>query len=169
MVFCRARIIIRLFTSAIWPCMKTSLCCYGGQQVKSNQHLDICLVSTLESKWEGPEREAISMLQPACCISAVLMWWSRPEQRQTALSSSPPLCTVVGPVTYHAGWGATDVRASCVLCLQFPRRWWCCRVPCLDDTPSWSRERRAHVLFVKRVLTYDSSLLYIQGLLWVVQ
>lgn len=102
--------------------MKTSICNYGGQQVKSNQHLDICLVSTQESKWEGGGKGVISMQQAACCISAVLMWWSRPEHRQTALSSSPPLCTVPRPATYHGDWGATDVQASCMLCLHFPRR-----------------------------------------------
>lgn len=94
MVLCRAThnyLFVQTIYRAIRPCMKTSLRCYGGQQVKSNQHLDICLVSTQESEREGQGEGVISMQQTACCISAILMWWSRPEHRQTALSSSSPL------------------------------------------------------------------------------
>lgn len=98
MVLCRVThnyFFVQTIYRAIRPCMKTSLRCYGGQQVKSNQHLDICLVSTQESKREGEarggEQGVISMQQTVCCISAILMWWSRPEHRQTALSSSSPL------------------------------------------------------------------------------
>lgn len=39
---------------------------------------------------------AISMQQTQHCISAILMWWSRPGHRQTALSSSSLLCTHQG-------------------------------------------------------------------------
>lgn len=38
----------------------------------------------------------ISMQQTEHCISAILMWWSRPGHRQTALSSSSLLCTHQG-------------------------------------------------------------------------
>lgn len=114
--------ITQIIYRALWPCMKTSICCYGGKQVKSNQHLDICLVSTQERKRAGVGSGTISMQQTVCCISAILMWWSRPEHRQTALGSSPPLCTVPRPAAYHGGWGATDVRASCTLRLLFPRQ-----------------------------------------------
>lgn len=38
----------------------------------------------------------ISMQQAEHCISTILMWWSRPGHRQTALSSSSLLCTHQG-------------------------------------------------------------------------
>lgn len=38
----------------------------------------------------------ISMQQTEHCISTILMWWSRPGHRQTALSSSSLLCTHQG-------------------------------------------------------------------------
>lgn len=47
----------------------------------------------------GRERKCmlvISMQQTEHCISTILMWWSRPGHRQTALSSSSLLCTHQG-------------------------------------------------------------------------
>lgn len=52
-----------------------------------------------ERRREGEKVRAcdvISMQQTEPCISTILMWWSRPGHRQTALSSSSLLCTHQG-------------------------------------------------------------------------
>lgn len=86
---------------------ETSIYCCDSQQVKSNQPLEVCLLSPLcltnlttkDFMREGEhEKECglISMQQTERCISAILMRWSRPGHRQTALSSSSLLCTHQG-------------------------------------------------------------------------
>lgn len=83
------------------------LWCYDSQQVKPNQPLEVFLLSppfltslTTEDFMREREHEKecgmISMQQTVCCISAVLMRWSRPGQRQTAISSASLLCTHQG-------------------------------------------------------------------------
>ncbi len=80
--------------------------CFDSQQVKSNQPLDVrpfSSVGLMSHNNRLHERESvrksvavISMQQTERCISAILMWWSRPGHRQTALSSSSLLCTHQG-------------------------------------------------------------------------
>lgn len=112
----------------------------------------------------------ISMQQTEHCISAILMWWSRPGHRQTALSSSSLLCTHQGlcrdlqPTTVVREQQMGRIRA----CQTYVVHFLCERLSfiVINTMFGWPVHGNmcSECCVYECVLTRDSHFIHIQGL-----